>query len=50
MRISSKPSHIAKNEKASVALTTLNAMLDCEAALVNLGRLVVVVLVLLAVL
>jgi hypothetical protein len=39
---------MAKNEKASVAPTTLNATLDREAALVNLGGPAVVVLVLLA--
>jgi hypothetical protein len=48
MQISSKPSHIAKDEKASAALTTLNTTLNCKAALVNLGGPVVVVPVLLA--
>jgi hypothetical protein len=48
MQISCEPSHMAKNEKTSTALTTLNATLDREAALVNLGGPVVVVLVLLA--
>ena len=48
MQISYKPSHIAKNEKASAAPTTLNATLNYEAAPVNLGRHAVVVPVLLA--
>jgi hypothetical protein len=50
MQISCKPFHIAKNKKASVALITLNAILNYKAALVNLGKPTAVVTVLLAVL
>ena len=48
MRISCEP-YIAKKEKASAAPTTLNAMLDREAAPVNFDGLAVVMPVLLAV-
>jgi hypothetical protein len=44
MQILCKPFYIAKNEKTNIVTTTLNAILNCKVALVNLSGLAVVVL------
>ena len=50
IQISYKPFYIVKNKKANIVLIILNAMLNYKIALINLNKLVVVVLVLLAIL